>query len=201
MKQSMITVLLFFVLLIFGCKQKAAFSFQIDETILQEGDIVFRRGMSIASHIVLFANKEDGYSHVGIMVKDSLGWKVIHAVPGETDKENPDEVIKKESLSQFLAPDKANAAAIFRLDTIETIGILAAQKAQTLFERKLLFDHKYDLEDSAKMYCTELLFFVFKYAGVDISEGRRSSFPGFREAFLLPGDILACSKLKKIWAQ
>jgi hypothetical protein len=199
MKQRIITALLFFVFLIFGYKQKTAFFFQIDETILQEGDIVFRRGVSLASHVVLTADKEGGYSHIGIIVKDSSGWRVIHAVPGETDKENPEEIIKKESLSQFFAPNKAAAGAIYRLDTVETIGILAAQKAQILFERKLLFDHQYDLEDSTKMYCTELLFFVFNDAGVDISEGKRSSFPGFREAFLLPGDILACSKLKKIW--
>jgi len=192
-------VLLLLLFFLVGCQQKPVFSFQIDETILQEGDIVFRRGMSVASRVVLAADKEGGYSHIGIIVKDPTGWKVIHAVPGETDKECPEEVIKKETLSQFFAPSKAVAGAIFRLDTLETIALLAAEKAQIVFERKLLFDHKYDLEDSTKMYCTELLYFVFKHAGIDISEGRRRSYPAIQGEFILPSDVLAYSKLKKVW--
>ena len=193
-------VLLLLLFFLVGCQQKPAFSFQIDETILQEGDIIFRRGTSIASRVVLAADKEAGYSHIGIIVKDTAGWRVIHAVPGETDKEYPEEIIKKETLPQFFAPKKAVSGAIFRLDTIERVGVLAAEKAQVLFERKLLFDHKYDLEDSTKMYCTELIFFVFKYTGIDISEGRRSSYPAIQGEFILPSDILAHPKLRKIFS-
>jgi len=200
MRKITVLIGLFFTVFVLGCQQKTAFSFQIDENILKEGDLVFRRGMSIASHVVLMADDDGGYSHIGIIVKDSLGWKVIHSVPGETNEEYPEEIIKKETLAQFFAPDRAVAGAIYRVDTAETLGLLAAQKAQIVFERKLLFDHQYDLEDSSKMYCTELVYFVYKYAGIDISEGRRNSYPGFREAFLLPGDMLACSKLKKICA-
>jgi len=199
MKKISIYIFLFFAIFIMGCEQKAIFSFQIDENFLKEGDLVFRRGVGISSRVVLAGGQKNCYSHIGIFVKDSLGGKVIHSVPGETDKEYPEEIIKKETLSQFFAPKKAVAGAIYRLDTAETIGLLAAQKAKIVFERKLLFDHQYDLEDSSKMYCTELLYFVYKYAGIDLSEGRRSSYPGFREAFLLPDDLLAYSKLKKVW--
>lgn len=199
MRKITIALIGVFAFILIGCKQKPLFSFKIDETILKEGDLAFRRGSSIASMVVLAAEKEGGYSHIGIIVKDSLGWRVIHAVPGETDKENPTEIIKKESLAQYFAPDRAEAGAIFRLDTVETIALKAAQKAKVLFERKLLFDHRYDLEDSTKMYCTELLYFVFNCAGVDISEGRRSSFPALPDEFLLPSDILANKNLKKVW--
>jgi len=199
MTKSILPVLLLLLFLLVGCKQKPIFLFQIDETILQEGDLVFRQGMSIASRVVLAADKEGGYSHIGIIVKDATGWKVIHAVPGETDATYPEEIIKKESLSQFFAPKRAVSGAIFRLDTNESIGLLAAEKAQTLFERKLLFDHKYNLEDSTEMYCTELIVFAFQYAGIDISEGRRRSYPAIQGEFILPSDILAYPKLKKVW--
>jgi hypothetical protein len=199
MTKSILSVLLLLLFFLVGCKQKNTFSFQIDETILQEGDLIFRKGMSVASRVVLAADKEGGYSHIGIIVKDAAGWKVIHAVPGETDKEYPEEIIKKESLSQFFAPKRAISGAIFRLDTNENIGLLAAEKAQTLFERKLPFDHKYNLEDSTEMYCTELIVFAFKYAGIDISEGRRRTYPAIQGEFILPSDILAYPKLKKVW--
>jgi len=200
MRKTAIIVIGVFALCIVGCKQKPLFYFQIDETLLQEGDIVFRRGTSIASMVVLAAEKEGGYSHIGILVKDSLGWRVVHAVPGETDKEYPKETIKKESLSQFFTPDRAAAGAIYRFETTEKIPFIAAQKAKILFDRKLLFDHNYNLEDSTKMYCTELLYFVFNNAGVDISEGRRSVFPAIQESFLLPSHILANPNLKMVWS-
>jgi hypothetical protein len=196
MIKKSLSVLFFFFLV--GCQQKATFSFQIDENILQEGDLAFRRGTSIASRVVLAADRGSGYSHIGIIVKDIDGWKVIHAVPGETDEEYLEETIKKETLSQFFAPKKSVSGAIFRLDTTASIGLLAAEKAHTLFKRKLWFDHKYDLEDSTRMYCTELVYFVFKYAGIDISEGRRRSYPALQGEFILPSDILAHPNLKQI---
>lgn len=201
MRNIAITLTLFCIFcMVGGCKQPPTFSFQIDETILQEGDIVFRKGQGLASRVVLIAEKSGGYSHVGIIVKDSSGWSVIHAVPGETDKKNPTEVMKKETLAQFFAPHRAVSGAIFRLDTIENIPFQAAQKAKVLLERKLLFDHKYNLEDSTKMYCTELLYFVYNSAGVDISEGRRNSYPAMQDDFLLPGDILSYSRLREVWS-
>jgi hypothetical protein len=201
MRKMTVLVIGVFALLLMDCKQKPLFLFEIDEALLQEGDLVFRRGLSIASRVVLAADKEGGYSHVGIIVKDSTNWYVIHAVPGETDKEYPIEIIKKETLPKFFAPEKAAAGAIFRLDTCEVFGCLAAQKAKILFDRKLLFDHDYDLKDSTKMYCTELIYFAYNYAGIDISEGRRSKYPAIRNEFILPSDILESPKLKLVWAQ
>jgi len=201
MKKIAFWVVGVFAFFLIGCKQKPLFSLDLDETILREGDIAFRRGLSIASRVVLAAEKEGGYSHIGIVVGDTSGWFVIHAVPGETDKENPLEIMKKEPFVQFFAPDRAVAGAIFRLDTLENFALKAAQKAKILYERKLLFDHNYDLEDSTKMYCTELLYFVFKDAGIDISEGRRNRYPAIKNEFLLPGDILANKKMIKVWVQ
>jgi len=172
----------------------------IDESILQEGDLAFRRGYSVASRMVLAADKSGNYSHTGIIVHDSTGWKVIHAVPGETDKEHPEERIKKETLAQFYATDRSMSGAIFRLDTIMQIREIAAKKAKELFDRKLLFDHDYDSEDSSKIYCTELLYFVYRTTGIDITENRRTSFPGFRTPFILPQDIIRNKMLKEVFS-
>ena len=171
----------------------------IDESILQEGDLAFRQGYSAASRMVLAADRTGSYSHAGIIVHDSTGWKVIHAVPGETDKEYPEERIKKETLSQFYAPDRSMSGAIYRLDTSFTIREIAAKKANELFQRKLFFDHDYDSNDSTKMYCTELLYFTYGVAGIDISENRRTTFPGFRNPFILPQDIISNKLLNRIF--
>ena len=188
-------------LLIISCKQhqKEYNPPTIDESILQEGDIAFRRGYSMASRMVLTADKSSTYSHAGIIVHDGSGWKVIHAVPGETDKENPEERIKKETLTQFYAPDKSKQGAIYRLDTSMQIREIAVKKAKELYQRKLLFDHDYDSEDSTKIYCTELLYFSYRTAGIDLTEGRRTTYPGFKQHFILPQDIVKNKLLKKIF--
>lgn len=132
-------------------------------------------------------------------MKDTDGWKVIHVVPGETDHDHPEERIKKETVAQFFAPGKSLSGAIFRYDTVNSISVKAASKARELLERNILFDHRYNLEDSAEMYCTELIYFVYKNAGIDLTEGRRSSYPGFRTHFILPRDIAGNDKLKCIF--
>lgn len=171
----------------------------IDESILQEGDLAFRRGYSVSSRVVLAADKAGTYSHVGIIVRDSAGWRVVHAVPGETDEEYPEERIKKETLSQFYKPDRAMWGAIFRIDTTAQIKAIAAKKAEELYRKRLLFDHDYNPEDSSKMYCTELLYFVYGVAGIDITEGRRTSYPGFRRDFILPKDLTDNKLMKQIF--
>lgn len=172
---------------------------QIDETLLREGDLVFRRGLGIASRFVLAADHDGVYSHIGIVVSDEEGWKVIHAVPGETNREYPEETIKKERLSQFFDPKRALNGAVFRLDTIEEVAAVAALKAEELFQRGLFFDHDYNTDDSTKMYCTELIYFVYKHAGIDISQGKRRSVPAFYYPFILPHDIIRNPSLKPIF--
>ena len=136
---------------------------------------------------------------MGIIVKDTSGWNVIHAVPGETDKEHPIETIKKETLSQFFAPDKAISGAIFRLDSCQQEAVYAAKKAEQLFHKNILFDHDYDTNDSTKMYCTELIWYVYQKTGIDISEGRRSAYPAMRYQYILPSDITDNQQLKQVF--
>lgn len=53
-----------------------------DDCQLKTGDVVFRRGSGLTSHVVLAADVNGNYSHLGIVV-DSAGIKmVVHAVPG-----------------------------------------------------------------------------------------------------------------------
>ena len=58
----------------------------IPEGLLQEGDLVFRRGYGLESDLVVFLDRSGAYSHIGIVVRDSLrGWQVVHAIFGESD--------------------------------------------------------------------------------------------------------------------
>ena len=53
------------------------------------------------------------------------------------------------------------------------------------------FDHDYDLKDTTKLYCTELLQLLYSHVGIDLSEGRITSisFPGVNADLIMPADV------------
>lgn len=167
---------------------------------LQEGDLVFRRGMGTASYLVYLADKRGIYSHVGILLKDSCGWMVIHSVPEEQDETNGMEIMKKDSLNLFFRSDRAIEGAVFRLETNNgQITSTVAEESRKLLAQNIYFDHSFNTEDNTKMYCTELIYFIYKQARVDITEGRRHQIPGFRYEVILPIDILENKNLVEIY--
>ena len=167
----------------------------------RDGDIVFRRGMGIMSHIVLHAESEGVYSHTGILKKEGDKWYVIHAVPNESDFKGDIDRVKKDPICRFFAPDRAARGAVMRYTGPSTTAKKAANSAIEMNRRKTLFDHKYDLNDTTEMYCTELINFVYKKEGIDLSEGRIShvNLPAVGGTYLLPSDLTKSRHLITIY--
>lgn len=166
-----------------------------------EGDIVFRRGKSFSSRVVLSADNGGAYSHVGIIFKrGDSAFYVAHEVPGESasgiDK------LEVESIPSFFSPEKAEAGAFMRVncsfeDREKVIaGIVWAINAA------LPFDHDYNLEDTTKMYCTELIWYAYKKAGIDLVQGKRTvvSIPALSGEYILPSDIYNSSLLSCLYS-
>lgn len=172
------------------------------EELLEEGDLVFRRGSGMASRMVLIADSKGAYSHIGIIVRESKCWKVIHAVPGEPDFEGDPDRVKMESLDQFFVGKKAVCGAIMRIKGNSMQKQHAAEKARQIFRRGTLFDHDYDCGDTTRMYCTELIDFVYRQTGVDLTEGRisRINLPGISGHYVLPSDIQQSQHLELIYS-
>lgn len=172
------------------------------ETVLKEGDIVFRRGMGVTSQMVLIADTEGTYSHIGIVIKDSGTWKVVHAVPGEPDFEGDPDRVKLERIQVFFEKEKAARGAVMRVKGDTVRNRCAAQRALRLFESQIRFDHSYDLSDSTEMYCTELIDFVFRHENIDLTEGRISQIhvPGISGTYVLPSDIQKSERLELIYS-
>lgn len=169
--------------------------------LFQEGDLVFRRGTGWTSRVVLAADRSGAYSHVGILKRMDGKWCVIHAVPGEPDFRGDRDRVKLEGVERFFARDRAANGAVMRVSDAPEEALQAAEKALALFRAGMLFDHEYDLADTTKMYCTELIDYVYKREGVDLSEGRRSkiNIPLFNGYYLLPSDIVQSPRLRLIY--
>ena len=75
--------------------------------LFSDGDLAFRRGTGFMSRIVVAADKNGTYSHVGILKKMQGEWHVIHAVPGEPEFKGDPDRVKIEPLTRFFTPDTA----------------------------------------------------------------------------------------------
>lgn len=75
-------------------------SYSIQKSILENGDIIFRRGTSFVSNMVLMADKSSPYSHVGIIKIIDGNYFVIHSVPAEEISEK--DLTKIDPLLTFL---------------------------------------------------------------------------------------------------
>lgn len=165
------------------------------DTLLRPGDLAFRRGQGLTSRAVLAADRGGHYSHVGIVVRDSAGWSVVHAVPGEGGGDR----VKREPVEVFFQPRRAANGAVLR-----TADAAAAARAAAAAVTKIgvPFDHGYELSDTARLYCTELIRLVFARQGIDPTGGRRSriDLPGFDGEYILPGDLLGDPPLERVYA-
>lgn len=106
-----------------------------------------------------------------------------------------------ETVEVFFEKRKAVNGAIMRVSGDSVARYRAATHAEHLYESHVLFDHDYDLADTTKMYCTELIDFVYRKEGIDLPEGRIShvNIPGFRGDYLLPNDIAQSKRLCLIY--
>ncbi|MFV0537668.1 MAG: YiiX/YebB-like N1pC/P60 family cysteine hydrolase [Dysgonomonas sp.] len=187
--------------LFISCEQPNTESSRIfPENILQEGDLAFREGDGLASRIILNIDKNSSYSHIGIVVWHNEKWRIIHAVPGEPDFEGDKDRVKIEDIQTYFSKNRAISAAIMRTKN-DSIAKVAAHKAFNLYQRNILFDHSYNLEDTTKMYCTELIHHIFKTIGMDLTQGRRSTINSFGSStlYILPSDIQKSTELKLIY--
>lgn len=170
-----------------------------DNLELQNGDLIFRRGRSVESQIVLLSDGDSDYSHVGIIYIKNKEPFVIHSVPAENGEEY--ELIKMEGIKEFLSEDKATRFAVFRLeDSLINIAATASKFAYDCYLKKYYFDNQYDLLSDKKLYCTELIWKAYRNAGVDIVQNRlhHINFIVINKKMIMPSSIIESKYLKLV---
>ena len=182
-----------------GLEREASLLAQVDTGQLRQGDLVFRMGYGLESRAVVAADRDAMYSHVGLLVRDEGGWRVLHAVPGESEDTGGEEVLKKDSLPLYLRYDRACAVCVLRYDTSEDALAEVCRQGLRLYAERVPFDHSYDMADSSRLYCTEFVTNVFHTIGVDLPEGRSHHFPLLDHPLVYPIDISSNSRLEEVF--
>ena len=133
---------------------------------LQDGDIVIRKGDGPLSYHLMNGTKEE-YTHCGIIYKGDEKWRVIHSMGGEISKEEVDGV-QTMDLDKFIQYSADSMLYICRPIFIDSAGTKVVERANHYLDLQVPFDHSFSLLTKEKLYCSELLYHVFK----DINEGK-----------------------------
>lgn len=174
---------------------------QIPYDSLRTGDIVFRRGCSYTSHIVLAGQANHNYSHIGMVQQTDSGWCVIHSVNDEHDHPTDFDRVKIEKIERFFAPGRATNGEIMHTWLNDSTVAKMSQQAIQLVKDSIRFDASFNSDDHGKLYCTEFIYFLYKNAGEDITEGRRTpvGILCFPDEIIFPCDIYENKKLKSFY--
>lgn len=138
--------------------------------LLQDGDIIFRRGRDLAAASVLAADDAARFSHVGLIFTDEDKVWVVHSVPAEGEAGGG---VVREELAGFLDHDKAADFAIYRHQT------LAPDQRRIVRQTALAaigtpFDYDMQLSDAGALYCSELVLRAYAAAHAPFPDRLRS---------------------------
>lgn len=170
---------------------------------LRAGDVVLRCGSGMTSRAVRMADGRGCYSHVGIAVDSSGVMMIVHAVPDEHDGAGDVDRVKMDAPEVFFSSMRTSNGRIMRhADSI--VARSAAEVAQRIYRKGVLFDHDYDTEDTTRMYCSELVEHAYREAaGLSITDSARHdvNLPVFTfRDVILPSDFTSSRHLCTICA-
>ncbi len=131
----------------------------LDSVSLRDGDLVFRKGISVESYTVVISGTGNTYSHIGLIIMKGGKPFVIHIEPGKASMKN--DIVKKEPLNSFLGPDKASHFAIYRSNLEGEKLRKVISQANEFYNNRCRFDNFYDLGEDRFLYCTELVLKAF----------------------------------------
>lgn len=162
---------------------------------LNSADVVFRLGRTLQSDAIA-SHGSGGYSHVGIIIASDSSKSIIHIEPNRKN-----ERIKIESLEEFFHPDNAISGCIMRHKQVtDSLQLIISNHAKRLLYSPITFDHDYSLNDSSRMYCTELVEHLYNIANISLSQEKRIRLPLAKEPVIMPSAIYENDSLKPIWS-
>lgn len=175
--------------------RSSATSIHSDYSRLRTGDIVFLRGRSWRSRVVLLLEgRRAEFSHVGLVTIIRGRPFVIDAAPGPFYNRRTGSVALR-PLEDFLSPVKVSEGAVYRLDPfLPQVAALAAKIARHYAAQSIPFDDQFDLSLQDRLYCTELVWASYRDAGLDLL----ASFPHAQHSVLLPSTLAHSRYLREV---
>ena len=147
-------IILFCLLFLVSCTKETQVHQVIIDQPIENGDIVLRREDGFVSTLFSsYASKAGVFSHVGIVVIDSVGEiSVLHCEMEETKEPSS---VRIESIENFLA--LADTFAIYRLEYSSSVRDEVVDKVWQRYAKGARFDFDFNNSTDSLLYCTELI--------------------------------------------
>ncbi len=121
---------------------------------LQDGDVILRKGNTLLSELIALNFPEaEGMSHCGFIFKIDNHYQVIHTISKSLSDIDG---IRMSPLEDFIRDAKQHRICIIRYYK-ELNSAAMKEKCLILLKQQIPFDDDFDLNDSSRMYCSELL--------------------------------------------
>lgn len=151
---------------------------------LRSGDIVMRMGYGMVSALLETSAGGQGVSHCGILRGEGPDFAVIHSISSELSEEDG---VQQCSLKEFLAGAKPGSFVAVRSTAAPGEDIVT--QAERYLEQRTPFDLAFDLRDTSRIFCSELVYLaILDASGVAIFDPMKPdyNFTSFfdREMFL-----------------
>jgi len=140
---------------------------EVDSAIrlLQDGDLVLRRGIDISSYLLCKMNRRDqSYSHCGLVMMEHGYPFVYHSIGGE---DNPDEEMRRDSALLFFSPAQNLNFGVARYQLSDTEKCKLSQTIKQFYTEHRKFDMDFDLKSDDRLYCSEFVYKALRIASND----------------------------------
>jgi len=165
---------------------------------VQTGDLVLRRGRSLASQAVILSDGRGVYSHAGVAIRRGDSVWVVHVAPRSGGERG---FVVREPLEAYLHAERASAAGVFRPDALrESRRDALAAVLDGYARRRLPFDGEYDLATPERLYCTELIWRAFRDVGIELlpwGVPLRATPLGTRRV-VFPSDLARAPRMRRV---
>jgi len=171
-----------------------------EKKLIRNGDIILRYGHGLVSDYIV--NKfEEPYaiSHCGIICKNHNNLKVIHS---ESSSFLSEEGIQVQELDSFTDAGHKNSIIIVRYNRCKPEEFNKITKAaQYYLDKKIPFDYAFNPNDTTTMFCSEIIWHVFKDAfnrDIFLNDKNETDFNQFKNFYdTAQFDIIINNQLKQ----
>lgn len=124
----------------------------------KSGDIILKKGYGLVSQTIVKALDEKiQISHCGILHKDTITneFYIIHSVARQVSDADG---VQKISLKKFVNDVKPKDFYLMRYNSNTDF---ITNEALCYLEKRIPFDHKYNLDSNDELYCSEFIYKIF----------------------------------------
>lgn len=131
-----------------------------EKDLLQNGDIILRRGHGMVSdYIVNSFNEKYKISHSGIIIKDK---NIINVIHSESSSLLVTEGIQKQSINDFTDAGHKNSVIVVRYNKCKPKDYKRiVNRANYYLNKNIPFSYILKPEDTTKMFCSEVIWHIF----------------------------------------